>query len=239
METLINSGFNDFIDGFNENLETFEGIKNYYSSNKKIIDVTNSILNVLNPSVNNQLKTVGNSNLIESVGQQGGATINLLDEITKLGSSSENISSSNNTKSNVFDFISDGLKDIREPSNNIKNAQSSQNKQFSFVKKTNTNTTATPNSSDYVTSQSKNGLLSVFSEMSLNTKTNNIPDNSLAQVHNKGFGFIKSKTPQTQNINLTSNNIEASPLENIFCSSNTQNIGIPTVDLTKSKITFY
>jgi uncharacterized UPF0160 family protein len=57
---------NDLYEKFYEKVDLLENIKNYYSNNKKLCDVINSIFNIFNPSTSSKTKhvTAGAVNLL-------------------------------------------------------------------------------------------------------------------------------------------------------------------------------
>ena len=105
VETLVQSGFNDFIDGFNENKEIFENIRQFFSNNKKIIEVTNSILNTVCPEEKSIIN--GRNNNLLSQEKNNVNPIDLLEG--RLDSQIENQLNQGmekkNTSSNLLDFL--------------------------------------------------------------------------------------------------------------------------------------
>jgi hypothetical protein len=236
---LTQSGLNDFNDGFLENIETFENIKISFSNNKKICDVVNCILNILNPQENTINKNSSNKekNLIEEI-PSNTHNVNLLGNFTDLKNSNQtdiNISSNNNIfeiftppinqknteKSSQLINLGNQNEDDREQKNVIKPQQ------FSFVKKSNlTNNLPSEGTNGLISNLSnKNSekLVEVFAEMSIKSPHENIPTSELAPPNTKTFGFIKTKSNPSTIENVT-------PVYN-FKNKDSQ---IPTVDLTKS-----
>ena len=67
---------NDIFEEFNEKSDVIESIREYYHNNKKIIDVVNSITNILNSNNSSHTKQP----IIKGV--EVGSNINLLGEVT-------------------------------------------------------------------------------------------------------------------------------------------------------------
>jgi hypothetical protein len=245
---------NDFIDGFLENIETFENIKQTYSNNRKICEVTNSILRIINPQQKETFVNINNSNktndLIEDLTSNHNNE-NLLANFTDAKTSQYEIETENNSKTlcetnnsnKIFEIFSQSGDQFvnRSNSNHLINStkdvifQQQQNgtksQQFSFVKKTNNNgNQSLENQKDVAFNKvnSKSGnLVEVFTEL-------NIKSSDEVTVSSQGSTSGSHENPKTFGFIKSKN--PSTTVENIIPIinyHNTQN-PIPTVDLTKS-----
>jgi hypothetical protein len=251
---LTQSGLNDFIDGFLENIETFENIKQTYSNNKKICEVTNSILRIINPQQKETFVNINNSNktkdLIEDFPSNHNNE-NLLGNFKDSKTSHNEIKTENNSKilcetnnsNKIFEIFSQSGDSFvnRDNCNQLINStkdaifQEQQNgtksQQFSFVKKTNNNVNkSVENQKDVAFNKvnSKSGnLVDVFTE--LNIKSSD-------EVTVSSQGSTSGSHENTKTFGFIRSKNPSTTVENIIPSinyHNTQN-PIPTVDLTKS-----
>ena len=254
VEFIVDNQVNELYDGFANQQELFENIKMTYSNNKKVIEVVNHILKMLNNQNNesNVNNNQGNTNLLDidegnNNNNQGNNNTNLLEDIFggNSNNNNNNMNIGNNNNMNLFNYqnqssnIPFNIQSNKTLNNNnnqvpaINNQPQQPKNQFSFIKNQQQNNQQTQHNQktgfSFIKSSQNNNNPNPQTNNDLNNIFQNTPQTT--NTTNKpsgGFKFIKKQDNALENVfnqqNKNENENNIFQMENIDLTKQNQNI---------------